>query len=85
MRGVDQDGHVANYIETEQIIFYRQYKASFVQVINNIVFHLSSVMVPSLCFSFQDKRFHPPALVTEADIEIQAKTAHKHCCQSGGD
>ncbi len=33
MRGVDDDGHVANYVETEQIIIYRQYKASFVQVI----------------------------------------------------
>ena len=32
MRGVDKDGHVANYVETEQIIFYKQYKTSFVQV-----------------------------------------------------
>lgn len=32
MRGVDENGHVANYVETEQIIFHRQYKASFVQV-----------------------------------------------------
>ena len=32
MRGVDSDGHVANYIETEQIIMYHEHKASFVQV-----------------------------------------------------
>ena len=28
MRGVDKDGHVANYVETEQIDFYRNYKSS---------------------------------------------------------
>ena len=32
MRGVDNEGHVANYIETEQIVIYHGYKASFVQV-----------------------------------------------------
>ena len=31
-RGVDCDGHVANYVETEQIIVYKQHTASFVQV-----------------------------------------------------
>ncbi len=33
MRGVDKEGHVANYVETEQILFYRNYKASFIQVV----------------------------------------------------
>ena len=32
MRGLDSDGHVANYIETEQIVMYHEHKASFVQV-----------------------------------------------------
>lgn len=32
MRGVNDEGHVANYIESEQIVIHRQYKASFVQV-----------------------------------------------------
>ena len=32
MRGVDEDGHVANYCETEQMVFYHQKRASFVQV-----------------------------------------------------
>ncbi len=32
MRGVDDEGHVANYIETEQLVLYHGHKASFVQV-----------------------------------------------------
>ena len=31
-RGVDNQGHVANYVETEQIISCKQLTASFVQV-----------------------------------------------------
>lgn len=34
IRGVDDDGHVANYVETEQMMIYRDYRASFVQVIS---------------------------------------------------
>ena len=40
MRGVDKDGHVANYVETEQIIFYRNYKSSFVQVCVHVCIHV---------------------------------------------
>ncbi len=32
MRGVDQEGQVANYVETEQIVEYLGDKASFIQV-----------------------------------------------------
>ena len=32
IRGVDDDGHVANYVETEQMMIYQGYRASFVQV-----------------------------------------------------
>lgn len=32
MRGVDQEGQVANYVETEQIIEYQGDKCSFIQV-----------------------------------------------------
>ena len=32
MRGVDNTGSAANYIETEQMVFYSGYNASFVQV-----------------------------------------------------
>lgn len=31
-RGVDDDGHCANYVETEQIISYHNHQVSFVQV-----------------------------------------------------
>lgn len=31
-RGVDEDGEVANYVETEQIIIYRSHEVSFMQV-----------------------------------------------------
>ena len=32
IRGVDDDGNVANYVETEQMMIYCDYRASFVQV-----------------------------------------------------
>ncbi|XP_042239894.1 phosphatidylinositide phosphatase SAC2-like, partial [Homarus americanus] len=31
-RGVDEDGHVANYVETEQIVSYSHHRVAFVQV-----------------------------------------------------
>ncbi|CAL4085307.1 unnamed protein product [Meganyctiphanes norvegica] len=31
-RGVDEDGHVANYVETEQIVSYSHHQVAFVQV-----------------------------------------------------
>lgn len=30
--GIDSEGHAANFVETEQIVQYNNYKASFVQV-----------------------------------------------------
>ena len=32
IRGVDDDGHVANFVETEQMMIHQDYRASFVQV-----------------------------------------------------
>jgi len=32
MRGIDTEGHVANFVETEQIAIHGTIKASFVQV-----------------------------------------------------
>ena len=32
MRGLDEDGNVANYVETEQILIHGGYCTSFVQV-----------------------------------------------------
>lgn len=31
-RGVDENGEVANYVETEQIVSYQSHEVSFVQV-----------------------------------------------------
>lgn len=31
-RGVDEDGHCANYVETEQILMYLNHKFSFTQI-----------------------------------------------------
>lgn len=37
MRGVDQEGQVANYVETEQIIEYQGDKCSFIQVTSLVI------------------------------------------------
>lgn len=34
VRGVDEEGHVANFVETEQILNYQDVKCSYVQVNN---------------------------------------------------
>jgi hypothetical protein len=39
MRGVDQEGQVANYVETEQIIEYQGDKCSFIQVTIRLLFY----------------------------------------------
>lgn len=37
-RGTDTQGHVANYVETEQIVEFNGFKASFVQVIKRSLY-----------------------------------------------
>lgn len=37
MRGVDDDGHVANFVETEQLIQIEDEITSFIQVDNGIM------------------------------------------------
>ncbi|XP_072880423.1 phosphatidylinositol-3-phosphatase SAC1-B isoform X1 [Hemitrygon akajei] len=41
VRGIDSEGHAANFVETEQIIQYNGYKASFVQTRGSIPFFWS--------------------------------------------
>ncbi|XP_028327400.1 phosphatidylinositol-3-phosphatase SAC1-B [Gouania willdenowi] len=41
IRGIDSEGHVANYVETEQIVQYSSTKASFVQTRGSIPFYWS--------------------------------------------
>jgi len=49
MRGVDSEGQVANYVETEQIIEYQGEKCSFVQVCLNIVYlRIASISKPQI-------------------------------------
>lgn len=40
-RGVDFEGHVANYVETEQILVYHHYALSFLQVRGSVPVHWS--------------------------------------------
>jgi len=40
-RGVDTDGHVANYVETEQILVYHHYVLSFLQVRGSVPLYWS--------------------------------------------
>ena len=40
-RGVDEEGHVANYVETEQILIYHHYALSFLQVRGSVPIHWS--------------------------------------------
>ncbi|PWA26306.1 hypothetical protein CCH79_00018798 [Gambusia affinis] len=41
VRGIDSEGHAANFVETEQIVQYNNYKASFVQTRGSIPFYWS--------------------------------------------
>ncbi|XP_049895636.1 phosphatidylinositol-3-phosphatase SAC1-B-like, partial [Epinephelus moara] len=41
VRGIDSEGHPANYVETEQIVQYNSAKASFVQTRGSIPFYWS--------------------------------------------
>nr|XP_057909456.1 phosphatidylinositol-3-phosphatase SAC1-B isoform X2 [Doryrhamphus excisus] len=41
VRGIDTEGHAANYVETEQIVQYNSAKASFVQTRGSIPFYWS--------------------------------------------
>lgn len=36
MRGIDEKGNVANFVETEQIVHYGDYRCSFVQIRGSI-------------------------------------------------
>ncbi|NWH28935.1 SAC1 phosphatase, partial [Grus americana] len=41
VRGIDSEGHAANFVETEQIVHYKGSKASFVQTRGSIPFFWS--------------------------------------------
>lgn len=84
MRGVDQEGQVANYVETEQIVEYQGDKASFIQVRNHV--HLLTLPFTNIYPFFQriDERLHSDILVPIAQFEVQTQTRSRAGRQSLG-
>lgn len=48
IRGVDDNGHVANFVETEQMMIHQGYRASFVQVTLPVI--VIKVFIPRMWF-----------------------------------
>ncbi|KAF2361297.1 SAC domain [Trinorchestia longiramus] len=59
-RGVDKDGAVANYVETEQIVEFRDFRTSFVQIRGSI---------PLYWKQDPDLRYKPPPTLTNDNHE----------------
>lgn len=68
-RGIDRDGNVANFVETEQIVEYQGNKASFVQVRGSI---------PLYWQQYPDLRYKPPPTLLEISLQEQHNACLKH-------
>lgn len=68
-RGIDRDGNVANFVETEQIVEYQGDRASFVQIRGSIP--LSWQQLPDL-------RYKPPPTLHDIAREEQNALCLKH-------
>lgn len=68
-RGVDKDGNVANFVETEQIVEYQGDRASFVQVRGSI---------PLFWHQNPDLRYKPPPTLLDIDPQEQNSACQKH-------
>jgi phosphatidylinositol 4-phosphatase len=66
-RGVDEDGHCANYVETEQILTFRQHQISFTQVRGSVPIYWSQGSV----------KYRPPPRLDRDEAETQ-KAFEKH-------
>ncbi|XP_070502748.1 phosphatidylinositide phosphatase SAC2 isoform X2 [Chironomus tepperi] len=66
-RGIDEDGHVANYVETEQILSLRQHQISFTQIRGSV----------PLYWSQPGYKYRPPPKIDKDDEETQ-KAFAKH-------
>ncbi|XP_045625432.1 phosphatidylinositol-3-phosphatase SAC1 [Procambarus clarkii] len=66
MRGIDYEGTVANYVETEQIIEFRDFRSSFVQIRGSIPLHWTQE--PNL-------RYKPSPVISNSNHE-EAFTRH---------
>lgn len=68
-RGVDRDGNVANFVETEQIIEFHGDRSSFVQVRGSI---------PLFWQQYPDLRYKPPPTLLEMDPQEQHNACLRH-------
>ncbi|KAJ8912853.1 hypothetical protein NQ315_007985 [Exocentrus adspersus] len=68
-RGVDREGNVANFVETEQIVEFQGDKASFVQVRGSI---------PLFWHQSPDLRYKPPPTLLEMDPQEQYNACLRH-------
>lgn len=68
-RGIDKDGNVANFVETEQIVEYQGDKASFVQIRGSIPLYWSQL--PNL-------RYKPKPQVLDIEPEEHKAACLKH-------
>lgn len=68
-RGVDRDGNVANFVETEQIVEYQGDRASFVQIRGSI---------PLYWQQNPDLRYKPPPTLLEIDPQEHQTACLRH-------
>ncbi|XP_056638970.1 phosphatidylinositol-3-phosphatase SAC1 [Diorhabda sublineata] len=68
-RGIDREGNVANFVETEQIVEYQGDHASFVQIRGSI---------PLFWHQNPDLRLKPPPTMIDMDPQEQYNTCIKH-------
>lgn len=68
-RGIDKDGNVANFVETEQIIEFQGDRASFVQIRGSI---------PLFWTQSPDLRYKPPPTLLEIDPQEHHQACQKH-------
>lgn len=68
-RGIDKQGNVANFVETEQIVEYQGDKSSFVQIRGSI---------PLYWVQTPDLRYKPPPRLTDIDQEEQKNACIRH-------
>lgn len=60
-RGVNEDGHVANYVETEQILSFRQHQMAFTQIRGSVPVYWSQA----------GYKYRPPPRLDREEGEIQ--------------
>lgn len=52
-RGVDEEGRVANYVETEQIVSYSHHRVAFLQVGTAALRGMGNWLVSSVCDEYE--------------------------------